>query len=95
MAQRVRIDCINKNPRNDPHHRITHVGGPNDNGTRWKLSEDDAIAGILAGKWEFYVHAGGRVVNVIIARAKSGRDYLKTADDGYTPDNLLNLPQCS
>lgn len=94
MAQRVRIDCINKNPRNDPHHRITHVGSPNDDGTRWKLSEGDAIAGIRAGKWEFYVHAGDRVVNVVIARAQSGRDYLKTVDDNYAPDNLLNLDEC-
>ena len=88
------IDCINKNPRYDPHHRITRVGGRNDDGTRWKLSEDEAIAGIRGGKWDFYVHAGGRVVNVVIARAASGRVYLKTVDDGYAPDNLLSLPEC-
>ena len=94
MAQRVRIDCINKNPRYDIHHRITHVGGANANGTRWKLSEDDAIAGIRAGKWSFYVHVGNHTVDVVIARAQSGRDYLKTVDDAYTPDNLLSLPEC-
>lgn len=94
MAARVRIECINKNPRNDPYHRILNVGGVRSDGKRWNLSEDQAIEGIRNGQWEFYVHAGGRTVNVVIARGPSGRDYLKTEDDDYTPDNLLSLPEC-
>jgi len=53
MAASVRIRCINKSDRFNPHERITHVGGTNDNGTRWKLTQPDAIAGIESGRWEF------------------------------------------
>jgi hypothetical protein len=32
-----RIDCVNKPDRNSPHDHITHVGGPNVDGSgRWK-----------------------------------------------------------
>lgn len=94
MADSVRVTCITKPDRNNPHRHITHIGGTNPDGTRWYLTEEDAIDGIKRGKWQFYVHAGGRSVWVIIERAPSGREYLKTEADGYRPDNLLSLPEC-
>jgi hypothetical protein len=94
MAMQVRVECINKYPRQDPHRHITHIGGTNPGGDRWKLTEEEAIAGMREGKWDFYVHVGTHTVRVIIARAQSGRDYLKTEADGYRPDNLLSLPEC-
>jgi hypothetical protein len=75
----LQIRCINKEPRYD--------------GTRWKLSLEDAITGIEEGKWRFYVSAGGRSVWVVIAEHE-GRKYLKTEADGYSPDNLLSLEEC-
>lgn len=87
------IGCVNKEPRFDPHLRIQNLGGLNADGTRWKLTEDEAIRGIEEGKWSFYVSAGGRTVNVEIA-VHEGHKYLKTAADGYSPDNLLSLPEC-
>jgi hypothetical protein len=90
----IRVECIKKYPRQDPHRHITDIGGTNADGTRWKLTEEAAIDGIRAGKWDFYVHVGTHTVRVIIARAASGRDYLKTEADGYRPDNLLALPEC-
>lgn len=91
----IQIQCINKTDRFNPHERIRSIGGVNPDGTRWKLSEDEAIAGIKSGKWQFYVErpAGHRVA-VIIARSASGREYLKTETDGETPNNLLALPEC-
>lgn len=93
MTIDVRISCINKTPRNDPHLRISHVGGVNQNGTRWKLSEDEAIAGIDNGKYRFYVSQQGHTVRVVIA-THNGHRYLKTENDGLHPDNLLSLPEC-
>jgi hypothetical protein len=94
MADRVRISCIVKRGGHyNPHERIEYVGGVNPNGTRWKLSENEAIAGIHAGKWDFFVHAGGREVDVIVAYHGS-RAYLKTRNDNYLWDNLLQLPDC-
>lgn len=94
MAQDVQISCINKIPRNDPYNRITHVGGINPNGTRWKLTLAEAISGIKSGKWRFFVMVNGRKVWVVIARSAAGNEYLKTEADGDEPNNLLSLPEC-
>ena len=93
MAQQVRIECINKSPRQDPHLRIQNVGGQNGNGTRWKMSEEQAIRSIEAGEYSFWVHAGGRSVSVKVAEHE-GRKYLKTEADDLQPNNLLSLPEC-
>jgi hypothetical protein len=46
MPDYVRIQCINKSDRQNHYERIKSVGGVNPNGTRWKLSEEEAISGI-------------------------------------------------
>ena len=94
MALSVEIKCINKSDRYNPYERIKSVGGVNADGTRWKLSEAEAIAGIEADKWAFYVTRGGSTVRVIVAVSRFGHKYLKTMADGETPDNLLSLPEC-
>ena len=94
VAQPVRVDCVNKTDRTSPHERISHLGGPNADGSRWKLAEAAAIEGIEDGRWAFYVErpAGHKVAVVVATRV--GKKYLKTEADGEQPDNLLALPEC-
>jgi hypothetical protein len=91
LAQIAEIKCINKNPREDRYHSITHVGGYV--ASQWKLTLDDAIGKIERGEWNFYTVANGHRADVIVA-ARNGRKYLKTTADYDTPDNLLSLPEC-
>lgn len=93
MADSHQIQCINKTDRFDAHDRIRFIGGVSA-GQRWKLSQAEAIAGIEAGKWKFYVQAAGRMVWVIVAVSRYGHKYLKTEADGEQPNNLLSLPEC-
>jgi hypothetical protein len=73
--------------------RVTHIGGTNSNGTAWKMTELDAVAGIKSGKLKFYVN----VVDVaskgvwLTVEQKQGREVLSTTQD---PSLLLTLPDC-
>jgi hypothetical protein len=84
------IACINKDDRQNPYQRITHVGG-----TGWRMTLQEAIRAIESGQRSFYVsRGGGNTVRVIVATSQNGNKYLKTEADSSEPNNLLSLPEC-
>jgi len=95
MTSTHEVKCISKSDRYNPHERIISIGGVNGDGTRWKLSQPEAIKGIEVGTWAFYVNKNGKAVKVVVALSAYGNKYLKTEADGAHPNNLLSLPECS
>ncbi len=96
MSDRHRVLCVKKTDRSDPHERIRQIGGENPDGTPWRLTQEDAIAGIEQGRWTFFVERpAGDAVNMVVATSRYGNKYLKTAADGDQPNNLLSLRECA
>ncbi len=88
------IRCINKRDRQNPHERITHVGGFEEK--PWKITQQDAIDLIESKECSFWVKpsAAHNSVWVVVAVSRYGHKYLKTEHDGEDQNNLLSLPEC-
>jgi hypothetical protein len=91
------VTCINKTDRQSAWERIRRFGGPNPDGSQWRLDLPQMIAAIEQGTYgEFFVErpAGDRVL-CIVAKSANGNKYVKTVADGDQPNNLLSLPECA
>lgn len=62
-------------------------------GTGWSHDKATAVANIRRHSMAYYVAVNGRAVYVRVG-TRNGRDYLTTAADSYSPNNLDNLPNC-
>lgn len=68
----VQVRCINKQPRNDTHEGITHLGGEN-----WKWTRAQVIASIEAGTNSFYTLVSGNRATVGVVNGANGK-YVRT-----------------
>jgi hypothetical protein len=94
MTTTHQVTCIRKSDRSDPHERIREIGGKNSDGTRWKLTQAQAIADIESRKYSFYTIVGTKRADVIVAVSQNGHKYLRTTADDTKTNNLLSLPEC-
>ena len=94
MAENRKVDCVVSTGLSDAHERIASIGGEH-SGVRWKHTQQQAIDNIEAGRVAYHVDPpnGSRVAVVVATR--NGKKYLKTANDGEHPNNLLSLKKCS
>lgn len=97
MPTNIQVSCIRKRGNHyNPHERIQGLGGVL-NDQRWFLTEEVILADIVKPEserqWNPYVSVNGHSVWIVRA-VHNGRAYLKTQPDGYSPDNLLALPEC-
>jgi hypothetical protein len=84
----VQVTCINKQPRNDPHEGITHLGGAG-----WKWPRHDVIASIEARTNTFFTMVNGKRAEVGVVDGQNGK-YVRTHADNVWNDNLLALAEC-
>jgi len=87
----VLVSCINKQPRQNPHEGITHLGGPGGGG--WWWTRKQVIDSINARENSFYTSVNGNRATVGVVNGPNGQ-YLSTHADGKWNDNLLALPEC-
>lgn len=74
----------------DPLERVACIGGVNSDHTRWILTQPAAIALIEKGTDEFFYHAGGQAVRVVVL-THGGEKYLQSEREQTHPDDLLNV----
>ena len=84
----VQVTCINKQPRQNPHEGITHLGGQG-----WRWTRQEVVASINQQTNTFFTLVGGRRANIAVINGPNG-PYLRTHADGAWNDNLLALPEC-
>lgn len=85
----LQITCIAKyTTHEDRHRRIQAVGG-----VGFRHAEETAIANVKRNRDSYWVTEQGKSVWVIVQR-HNGREYLKTQNDRFLPDNLLSLLEC-
>ena len=86
----AQITCINKQPRDDPHEGITHLGNPT---AGWKWPRQQVIDSINAKENTFYTLVNEKRADVGVVNGLNGQ-YLRTYADGIWNDNLLALAEC-
>jgi hypothetical protein len=84
----VQVTCINKQPRNNTHQGITHLGGVN-----WKWTRQQVVNSIKAKTNTFYTLVGNRRADVGVVEGPHS-EYVRTHADGVWNDNLLALTEC-
>lgn len=84
----VRVRCVSKQPRQDPYHGITHLGGEG-----WHWPRHQVIASIEAKTNTFFTLVGGNRATLGVVDGPNGK-YVRTYADSKWNDNLLALPEC-
>lgn len=88
------VSCIRRDST-DQQRRIDAVGGQLDDGTRWGLTIDDAIAAIDAGRRLATANPDGTQTPIDVIRGPNVRaPYLRSRPDASAANNLLDLPEC-
>lgn len=87
-ADVTRIRAPLKQPRQNPHEGITHLGGDG-----WKWTRDQVVQSITARSNTFFTLVAGTRADVGVVDGPNGK-YVRTHADAKWNDNLLALPEC-
>jgi hypothetical protein len=85
----VQITCINKQPRDNPHEGITHLGN-----AKGKWTRQQVVDWIENKSNTFFTLVQGNRGDIGVVNGPNGK-YLRTYADGKWNDNLLSLPECA
>ena len=68
---------------------ISHIGGNGNESRSWKISHQEAIAGIENHIWEFFVKQGSKTFNLIVCISPLGNKCLKIEEECLEPSHIL------
>lgn len=88
--RRRAVSSISRAYSSDPLERIETIGGVNPDHTRWKLSQNAAIAAIEAGTDEFFVQVSEQRVKLVVLN-HDGEKYLQSEREQTHRDDLLSI----
>ena len=95
MARHPHIRCTVKTDRTSAHERIRAIGGFSPDGSRWTLTQHQAISQMEDGTSVFYIETPcGQRSDLIVATDAHPDKYLKTISDREQLEALLSLPNC-
>ena len=94
MTTAHEVTCVSISNREDPYLRVTHLGGQDPRGRLWRLTLNQAIEGILEGRWQFFVNVDGQRQSLTIDYSPTGYRYLRAESDPDEPVTLLTLNEC-
>lgn len=85
----VQVTCIRKNPRNNTHEGITHLGG-----YKWEWTRQQVVDSINNKTNTFYTMKDGVRAEIGVVKGENG-SYVRTYANGKWTDNLLSLNECA
>jgi len=82
------VGCVRRNDNN-----ITAIGGTDNSGARWTLSEKEAVQAIKNGQNFYVIGVSGKRTRVVVRKIGSA-EFLRTMADNDITNNLSALPNC-
>ncbi|MBN7818045.1 hypothetical protein [Algoriphagus pacificus] len=89
---RLRILCTQKTSSKNNPLEITHIGGVNGRGEKWKITVKEAVEGIQSGNFEFYLVENFAEIPVIVT--SENPNSLFATGNGFLHNLLEDLPDC-
>jgi hypothetical protein len=95
--EKLKVECVRVQSPASLHEQITHLGGSHADGSRWRLTQREAIRAIHTRQHTFvlpFASAPLAELEIIIRQGDMGHEYLTTREDGETQNRLISLPTC-
>jgi len=89
---RLRILCTQKSTFGKHPTEITHVGGVNGRGEKWKISVEDAMEKIHSGSFDFYIVEN--LIEIPVTIHQEDPCSLVATGNGFLHNLLEDLPDC-
>ena len=89
MATKHEVTSISRTLAPNGLEMISHIGGNGNESRSWKISHQEAIAGIENHIWEFFVKQGSKTHNLIVCISPLGTKCLKIEEGITSPTFVL------